>query len=101
MTRGASVFGRLTFATAVHHMAMLRVWNWASSVQCLDQLFPDDVAAVHFPSPIDADMVAAIDAAIRTFPSVPLLHPSNIEIIVDAGYNAGVASIKRLLDFRN
>lgn len=92
MTKQAEIFARITFATAVHHGASLRVIRWAAEQGCIDRMFPlDQGATLDLPQPVALAVVKAIDDRIRR--NAWTAFDADVEALIDLGYHAGIAAV--------
>ena len=94
MTKQAEIFARITFATAVHHGASLRVIRWAAEQDCIDRMFPLDQGAIlDLPQPVALAVVKAIDESIRR--NAWTAFDADIQQLIDLGFNAGIAAVAK------
>jgi hypothetical protein len=92
VTKQSEIFARITFATAVHHGASLRVIRWAAEQGCIDRMFPlDQGATLDLPQPVALAVVKTIDEIIKR--NAWTAFDANVEALINLGFHAGIAAV--------
>lgn len=94
MNHKISIYGRVTFATAIHRMAELMVLRWAITHGYGEQMFPDGpVMQLDMPKCVGLKMISAIDYNIKQLNASVTSEQHVCDSIIISGVDAGIEAI--------